>query len=408
MKKITEYKSVIIEKFIYFIFGIYIITLFANSTSLYLQYDYVQKIVKLIRYGCYFVFAIKTVYLFIKEKNISILNLLFFIVGILVMILGKSTEILLMFLVVNSAKDLEFKKIAKLVLIIYTILFIAMIGLSYFDIVPNWIYYRQEIARYSFGFIYPTDLMSVYVTIVLLYFYIRNTKAHYIELAILEGIAIVLFKYTNGRLGLIMVTMIIALLVLNKILIATKILDKIKINSQKMKKIIGIVLKAIPIVLLIVTLLVSILFKYDIKIINWVNHIISQRISLNSSALDNYPIKLFGSNVTWIGWGGQYNSTLEQLNYNYVDMSYIRIIFDYGIIGTLFILYAYIKTIGYCIEKNEKLILMCLFIILIWGIIEPVIFSISRNIFIIYIGKVIASIDNKNNKLLLKNTRRNV
>ena len=216
----------------------------------------------------------------------------------------------------------------------------------------------------------------------------------------------ILFKYTDGRLGLVMSTMIIALLAINKILVSTKLLDKIKINSDKLKKIGIILLKSVPVIFLIATILVSFLYRYDIKIINWADHIISQRISLNNGALQKYPIKLFGSNVTWIGMGGQYNVSQQDLDYNYVDMSYLRIFFDYGIVGALFIIYAYIKTIGYCIEKDEKITLMCIFIILIWGLIEPVIFSISRNLFIIYLGQAIAR--GRNKKLLVEDTRRDV
>ncbi len=399
-------KNSIIEKLLYFVFAIYAVTLFANTTAIYLEYDYVEKIVKFIRYGCYLVFAIKAVYLFFKEKNISIANAIFFIISVLVLVLGKSTEFLILFFAINALRDLEFKKIIKIGLIIYSVLFILTIILSHFGVVPNWVFHRQDTLRYSLGFIYPTDLMSVYVTIVLLYFYTRNIEAKYIELIILEGIAIVLFKYTDGRLGLVMSTMIIAFLAINKILVSTKLLDKIKINSDKLKKIGIILLKSVPVIFLIATILVSFLYRYDIKVINWVNHIISERISLNSEAIQKYPIEPFGSNVDWIGMGGQYNVALQDLNYNYVDMSYLRILFDYGIVGSLFIIYAYIKTIGYCIEKNEKITLMCIFIILIWGLIEPVIFSISRNLFIIYLGQAIAR--GRNKKLLVEDTRRDV
>ena len=313
-----------------------------------------------------------------------------------------------MFFIINASRDLDFKKIAIIGLVIYAALFVITVISSYFGIVPNWMFYRQEIKRYSLGFIYPTDLMSVYVTITLLYFYIRNTKSTYLELFILEAIAIALYKYTNGRLGLIMTTMIILFLMIGKIFKHTKLSDKIKINSSKIKNIVIILLKLLPILLFIVILAMSILYQNDIKIINWVNHIISERILLNSQAISNYPVKLFGSNVTWNGLGGKYNVSFQDIDYNYVDMSYIRIIFDYGIIGTLFILYLYVKSIGHLAEKNDKLMLECVLIILIWSAIEPVIFSIARNLFIIYIGSIIANIENKDNELLLKNTRRDV
>ena len=81
-------------------------------------------------------------------------------------------------------------------------------------------------------------------------------------------------------------------------------------------------------------------------------------------------------------------------------MSYIRIIFDYGIIGTAFVLYSYIKSLNYCIKNNENILLICLTIILMWSFIEPMIFYTGRNLFILFIGEIIAN--NENKKLFIK------
>lgn len=396
-------KKKTIEKLTYFIFSIYIMTLFINSTSSYLNYNYVEKVIKIIRYSCYLFFVLKAAYVIKLEKGITINNLVFLIVSALILILGKNSEFLILYFIINALRDVDFRKLAKINIIMYGVLFFSTILLGAFEIVPNWIYYRKELKRYSLGFLYPTDLMSIYVTIVLLYFYLKNVNAKYIELISLEIINIILYMYTNGRLGFFISSAIILLMLFMKIINVKYISNKVvKLKEskivKKLKKVLIAFLKTLPIILFIIAIVISLLYKYNLGIVKIMNNILSNRIHWNYHALSEYPIKLFGSNITWYGWGGHLYTEIENFKYNYVDMSYIRIIFDYGLIGTIFILYTYKKAIKHFI--NDKILLICISIILIWAFVEPIIFYIGRNLFIVLIGK--AFIESNDNELITK------
>ena len=47
MQPDRECKNGILNKLLYCVFAIYIVTLFANSAAIYLEYDYVQKAIKI-------------------------------------------------------------------------------------------------------------------------------------------------------------------------------------------------------------------------------------------------------------------------------------------------------------------------------------------------------------------------
>ena len=396
MKKIEEK---VFDNIIYIAFFVYICTVFVNSTALYLENNYVTVGTKIIRYICYIFFVLNTIRVIYKEKNITICNLIFFLIGLAILIIGKNPEFLIVFFVVNSVRNLDLKKIIKNSLIIYVILFLLTILLSIFKILPDWIYFRGNITRHSLGFLYPTDLISIYVTIVLLYFYVRNSKATYVELIILELLAIILYNYTNGRLGFIIASLILFIQLCAKIIVTKKLNNKWKIQD-KTKKVLQGILKILPIILISISIIITILFRYNVKIADDINNILSNRINYNNKAFSTYPITPFGANIDWIGWGGNYGKTAGEIGYNYIDMSYIRIIFYYGIIGTAFVLYSYIKSLNYCIKNNENILLICLTIILMWSFIEPMIFYTGRNLFILFIGEIIAN--NENKKLFIK------
>lgn len=69
--------------------------------------------------------------------------------------------------------------------------------------------------------------------------------------------------------------------------------------------------------------------------------------------------------------------------YNYVDISYARIIFDYGIIPTIIILLVYTVALVNSIKEKNYWLFTVLIFVCIWSSIEPYLFNIGKNIFIL-------------------------
>ena len=62
-----------------------------------------------------------------------------------------------------------------------------------------------------------------------------------------------------------------------------------------------------------------------------INKLITGRLALGRNAFDTFGVHLFGTrNVQFIGSGGKTESVI---GYNYVDSSYVQMLFTYGIVS---------------------------------------------------------------------------
>ena len=70
------------------------------------------------------------------------------------------------------------------------------------------------------------------------------------------------------------------------------------------------------------------------------NNLFSMRLFLGKNAIDTYDIHLFGTTgVKFIGYGG---TTESVYSYNYVDSSYIQMLFYYGVVPVVLLVLIYV------------------------------------------------------------------
>lgn len=366
------------KNYIYYVLAIYIFSLFIYNTCLETSIEIVSKATRIIRYSCYILFIVYNIINFLKDKKISWNALIFFTVAVLIALSARNNEILFIALLLYTVKDLNYRKIIKIGFYIYSISFLFTIIFSLLGIIPDWTYKRGEIIRHSLGFYYATSTISVFLLIVLMYFYIRKSNFNYLELIAIETINVFLYKYTDGRLGFILITIILLFMIISKM----KMLRRIFL-SNKFLKILKKVSYILPILLLVLMIFFIIAYANNLNFAKNINEILSQRLKWSHNAFQKYPIKLFGTDIEWVGHGGQGYVSFEQKAYNYVDSSYIKIIFDYGIIGSIIIMYMYTKALINSLNKKDYYLYCTLIFILIWSFIEPYMFNIGRNVFII-------------------------
>lgn len=376
-KIMTYIKS---DKFIYFFFSIYITILLLNNTSIFLSNDILLIIIKIIRYICYVAFSVK---IFIDWKNGSNITwsiILLGILSILIFLFAHNKNIILLLLALISLRNLNINRLIKITFNIFTFIFLITVILSLIGIFPDWIFYRGNIVRHSLGFLYPTDAIGIYLEIIIMFFYIRKSKSSFTELLVLETINVFLYKYTDGRLSFILISTILGILLLRKFKFIRKLY-----NYNIIQKTLKILCYTLPIVLFISYNCLAVLYLNNNNFAIKINELLSNRLKYTSEAYENYGVSLFGENIEWNGWGGfGYINTdeMEDFRYNYVDSSYARVIFDYGIIFSVIIILAYTLILLKNYKKNKWLI-FSLFFVLIWSFIEQHIINIGRNIFIL-------------------------
>ena len=178
------------------------------------------------------------------------------------------------------------------------ILFLTIVNFSLLKIIPDWIFYRGDTQRHSLGFYYSTIAIGIYLSCMLMYFYVRKSKATVMELLLFEGINVFLYKYTDGRLSFILISIILFMMLILKI---PKLRQLFKLpHMQVVLKYIGYIL---PISLFMLVILATYLYSKGNPIGFSINKILSGRLLYTKNAFQQYGITLFGQPIDWKGWG---------------------------------------------------------------------------------------------------------
>lgn len=353
------------KKISVFVFIIYVINGLTELTVI--PYLYGGGVIAAVRYLCYSWFAIKAVH---DIRRIRLLTAVIgFIAFIIVICTGKMQAATLV-LILFAMSDCDPDQVIKKVFFAVSAFFIITVTLSAAGILPDWHFQRDNTIRHALGFHYPTDAHSVFLSAVLMYIYSYRKRPNFFVLSAILFANCALFWFTDGRLGFIL-----SCLAIFYALIRSVSDWKIKIPNG--------IFAAIPL-LLCAAAVVGALFFDD----GFINKLLSDRLMYAKKALESYPVTLFGSGIEWYGWGGFGHTELPQgFEYNFVDISYIRVLFDFGIIGSIVIIAGYTRLLY---KQKDRDIIAVLIFVLIWAFIEPVLAVTARNVFLLLLARFTA------------------
>ncbi len=345
-----------------------IITIIPTTT--FPRYRNVENFVKII---CYLLLSMKLIAIDrYKVKELFIL-LLIGSVSILAARQSGYTNLFLFSMFVMGARDVDFREINRT----YFIISFIIIGLAFvaskLGFIENLTYYRDTVKRQSFGIIYPTDFAAHIFYLILSYCFLINRRLKAREAILFLLIAVFIDKYADARLDVIL---IILTVVCFYILMSSYVQNSFQ---QQIRTIASFT----PSVLFILSLIISYFYK-PFGLLAEINDLLSGRLRLANTALQSYPIKLFGQPIQMIAFGGKEGnnlsySAIDRSLYFYIDSSYIYILLRYGILFTIILLILFtLKT------KRTKLLSYNLIIILICGsaFVDQTLVSPAYNIFL--------------------------
>ena len=373
------------DNIIYIVFIIYLIAVHLDNTVLRYN-NFIKYLDKYIRYICYVFFTIKIIIDLKKEKKISWIMIIGIIISLLTLLCSKNTGLLLLILILFALKDANHDKIIKITFYTNVIMFVCIIGVSVIGILPDWTYSRIDATiRHSMGYYYPTIISTYFFFIVIMRLYIKKDKISIIELLFQTMCTIFLYKLTDSRTGMLLTIIVIISALVIKIL--KKIDKKIYLNNI-IKKNIKYLCVSLPIILMLLIILMIILFNNNNSFVLKVNDALSGRIFYASEAIKNNNITLFGEKIKWFGWGGYGYIEIENFEYNFVDIAFIKILFDYGIVTLVALIITYSYTLNKAINEKKYYNVYVLVLILIWALIEPNILEMDKNIFILFLSNI--------------------
>ena len=295
-----------------------------------------------------------------------ILSILLLLSGVLVYFQTNRLNFLVYSMLLVLLVNVDMKVVLRNYVIVAGILVVGVFLLSLVGMVPNLQYNRAGVIRNSFGFIYPTDFASHCFYLFLAISYLLKDK--FIWTRSLFGVLLSAFiiKYCDARLNAL------------SILLATVIFIYFYYSNGKKLKIFALLPYSAVVFASIVTYL-SYKFSWSNPFLVSVNKLITGRLALGRNAFDTFGVHLFGTrNVQFIGSGGKTESVI---GYNYVDSSYVQMLFTYGIVPIVLLIIIYVVASRKQYKDGQYLLVAILSLIAFNCMIEAFWFVPTYNIF---------------------------
>ena len=307
---------------------------------------------------------------FLYKMRISykylVLSILLLLTGIVVYLQTGRLNFLVYSTLLVFLVNVDMKVILKNYIFVSSIVLIVVFILSLLGIVPNLQYNRGGVIRNSFGFIYPTDFASHCFYLFIAYSYLLKDRLIWMRSIVGLLLAAFVIKYCDARLNAL------------SILLATIIYIYFYVVGEKKLRIYAI----LPYSVLIFSSLMmylSYMFSWSSPFLVSINKLITGRLALGRNAFSSFTLNLFGTrDVLFIGSGGK---TEAVIGYNYVDSSYVQMLFTYGIVPVVLLIIIYTISAREQYRKGQYLYVAILSIIALNCMIEAFWFVPSFNIF---------------------------
>ena len=295
-----------------------------------------------------------------------ILSILLLLSGVLVYFQTNRLNFLVYSMLLVLLVNVDMKVVLRNYVIVAGVLVVGVFLLSLVGMVPNLQYNRAGVIRNSFGFIYPTDFASHCFYLFLAISYLLKDK--FIWTRSLFGVLLSAFiiKYCDARLNAL------------SILLATVIFIYFYYSNGKKLKIFALLPYSAVVFASVVTYL-SYKFSWSNPFLVSINKLITGRLALGRNAFDTFGVHLFGTrNVQFIGSGGKTESVI---GYNYVDSSYVQMLFTYGIVPVILLIIIYVIASRKQYKDGQYLLVTILSLIAFNCMIEAFWFVPTYNIF---------------------------
>lgn len=304
----------------------------------------------------------------LMKKYTKIQLLLIIFLEIILAILFKISnnyQMIMLFNFVLAFKNLELKKIVKFDIFSKTFCLL----LNFFAIFINFIEFSYSIRngkyRYDFGFYNPNTFASICMSVIIEIIYLKSINKNISKstaiLPFLTGIVLNYFCQSRGS-AIILICFGIGIIFQNNRIFA---------------KILGF----LPSVFTILSWGLVNLYQSGNKVAYMIDKLVSTRLYCASNYLDIYKLNLFGNNIInydkWIGYAQS------------IDICYIHQPLTNGIILYAIFILLYTILLNKISKSNNKVLIIIMFAMNIFGLVEKTALLLSCNIFLLLLSDII-------------------
>ncbi len=374
-----------IEKNEQIFFLSYVIFLFFSILMHSMYYRWYVNYYKYIAAGCIALLLLQEV----AMKALSVRTLMgavtLYSVAMLLAFLGSGdlqTSFACTFVYAFGARNIDFKKISRITIMVTLTLVVFVIASSMLGIITNYQVVQSggTRLRYFLGFRYALNAPAMLLNVIMLYVFVKRDEGKYIEIALFLIFAVVLYSYTDSRLtfGLSIISLLIAAFCRKK-----------KTDLSNL-----VLLPKLLTVIFPLCFAVSMWFaKYYSASVSWMkqlNAILGGRLRMGQSSLNLYGTSLFGNHdIKWIGAGLNAYGQQSTEAYFYVDNMYIQLLQRYGILFMVLFLILATLVVVRCYKKKENILVFLLAIVALHGLIDDGIIYVQMNTFWLLFGSAL-------------------
>lgn len=314
--------------------------------------------------------AIKTILydkLTLKEIFIYGLTLM---VAVISTTKSKEYEMLCSIIFIVGAKNVSFDSIAKSYRIVASTLMVITIFLSIVGFLKENLFYRGEVLRHTFGYLYPTDFvaMTFYILLVDCFLCLKYKKNLMPRIIIYVIVAILTLILCDSRLGSLFIALLIPVSLIIK-------------YSKKWKTIPAVIFfekYSLIICAMISVILVSLYIKYpSSNVIYALDSFLSFRLALTVWAVKMFGYPLLGRDIY-----SEFFSTKNTLWF-FIDNSYYVMFIQYGMLISFIILTLFTFNNKKQLEKNNDIIPVMFSLIALNSMVGQQLFLLEYNIFLL-------------------------
>lgn len=212
-----------------------------------------------------------------------------------------------------SARDIEFRKIARISIVVGAIMLAFIIFSALSGIIPNRVMGYPVRTRYYLGFNYPSLAPTLLFNITALLVYIHRNQIKFWQMGVLLGIDILLFIVTDSRNPFALVC----------IALAAVIILHYKPDLFDNSKVAGWILVLSAVICTVICLYLSTTFDPAVPWKAKLNSTLSGRLNLSHASLQQRGVRLFPRPFPQSDGG---------VNFPYVDCTYLYVLQEYGVI----------------------------------------------------------------------------
>lgn len=400
-KEKIEYVISKLDIAILILYGLFVFEAFLRSTTFEINWHpYYHMSLKVIL--ILLVFS-KSMLKFVD--NIPLYMLLGFCsVGFLLAYLQGNHGILLELILFTIAfVDVDFDKVITVFTIVLGVSLLIIVLGSQTNILNNLIYsHEQGTKKMAFGIHYTTNFASYILYLCFAWSFIRKSSISFIEISSMYALSYGIHLYCDAKTSTICLLGFSTLILLYKLILAFNPRCVKKCNFIYLST--TIIISLSTLVCAFASIFLSYIYTPDNNILHRLDTLLTNRLRLGNETFQNYNIAFFGQNIEMTGSGGfsffwLNNTSLGKYGYNFIDSSYISILFRYGLFVFICVMVLFTLTSFVARKHNDYITLVIIAIIAVHSIMEHHLLDFNYNPFMFLLISSYYGKHNSKNKL---------